>query len=241
MEYLRPTDSSELTQSMIAAENARFMSRVYSWMTFGVAITGIIAFQISQNADLAMAIVTNRVLFYGIVIAQLGAVIGLSMLMPRINSWTAAGIYTVYAALTGVTLSTIFLVYTSSSIAQVFALTACSFGGLSVFGFVTKRDLGPVASFCMMGLFGMVGFGLISLFFPSLMSEVTSKVYGAVGVVVFAGLTAYDTQRIKQLNILGGQNVEGARKAAIFGALTLYLDFVNLFLSLLRITGKRRN
>jgi hypothetical protein len=142
--------------------------------------------------------------------------------------------------LTGLTLSSIFLLYTGSSIAQVFGVTAFGFAGLSGFGFVTKRDLGPVGSFCMMGLFGMVGFGLLSIFFPSLMTAGASFVFSIVGIIVFAGLTAYDTQRIKAMNTPGMEGTDAGRKTAIFGALTLYLDFINLFLSLLRLTGRRR-
>ena len=123
---------------------------------------------------------------------------------------------------------------------QVFMMTAMGFAGLSFFGFVTKRDLGPVGSFCMMGLFGLVGYGLIALFFPSLMGAQASFVYSMAGVVVFSGLTAYDTQKIKEMNVLGNEGTDEDRKEAIFGALTLYLDFVNLFLNLLRLLGKRR-
>jgi FtsH-binding integral membrane protein len=142
--------------------------------------------------------------------------------------------------LTGLTLSSIFLIYTGSSIAEVFAITAFGFAGLSGFGFVTKRDLGPVGSFCMMGLFGLVGFGLLSMIFPRLMSEGASFVFSIVGIIVFAGLTAYDTQKIKRMNSPGMEGTDAERKQAIFGALMLYLDFINLFLSLLRLMGRRR-
>ena len=142
--------------------------------------------------------------------------------------------------MTGLTLSSIFLVFTGSSIAQVFGVTAFGFAGLSGVGYLTKRDLGTVGSFCMMGLFGLVGFGLLSMFFPSLMGERASFVYSIVGIIVFAGLTAYDTQNIKGMNAAGSEETDAARRTAIFGALRLYLDFINLFLSLLRLTGRRR-
>ena len=174
-----------------------------------------------------------------LIIAQFGAVLALSGLIQKMNAATATAIYLVYAALTGLTLSVIFLVYTASSIAQVFGLTAFSFAGLSGFGYVTKRDLGPIGSFCVMGLFGMVGFSLLSMFFPSLMTGGASFVFSIAGIVVFAGLTAYDTQRIKAMNVAGASAGE-ERKQAIHGALALYLDFINLFLSLLRLTGRRR-
>lgn len=182
----------------------------------------------------------NRLLFWALIIAQLGAVFALAGIINRISAFTATLIYFVYSGLTGLTLSSIFLIYTGSSIAQVFAVTAFSFAGLSAVGFVTKRDLGPVGSFCTMGLFGLVGFAVLSMFFPSLMGGAGSFVFSIVGIIVFAGLTAYDTQKIKAMNTAGEEGTDAGRKKAIFGALTLYLDFINLFLSLLRLMGRRR-
>jgi len=224
----------------IAAENARFMSRVYGWMTGGLCLTGAVAWNVAGNPDLVQTIFGNRLLFWGLIIAQLGAVAALSGLINRISGMAATVIYFLYAGLTGLTLSSIFLAYTGSSIAQVFGVTAFGFAGLSGFGYLTKRDLGPVGSFCMMGLFGLVGFSLLSMFFPSLMTQGASFVFSIIGIIVFAGLTAYDTQKIKGMNTLGDEGTDAGRKKAIFGALTLYLDFINLFLSLLRLTGRRR-
>lgn len=209
-------------------------------MTGGLCLTGGVAWSIGQNQALALTVVQNRPLFWALIIAQFGAVITLSGFIQKIRSVTAVFIYFLYAALTGVTLSVIFLVFTSSSIAQVLGVTALSFAGLSAFGFVTKKDLGPIGSFCMMGLWGLVGFGLLSLIFPSMMNEGASFVYSVVGIVVFAGLTAYDTQKIKNLNVLGNEGTDEDRKESIFGALTLYLDFINLFLKLLRLMGKKK-
>jgi FtsH-binding integral membrane protein len=224
----------------IAAENARFMSRVYGWMTAGLCLTGAVAWDVSGNPQLVQTIFGNPPLLWGLIIAQLGAVVALSWLINRISGFIATLLYFVYAALTGLTLSSIFLIYTGSSIAEVFGITAFGFAGLSAFGFVTKRDLGPVGSFCMMGLFGLVGFGLLSMLFPRLMSAGASFVFSIVGIIVFAGLTAYDTQKIKRMNTAGNEGTDAGRKAAIFGALMLYLDFINLFLSLLRLMGRRR-
>ena len=156
------------------------------------------------------------------------------------NALTATLIYLLHAGLTGLALYSVFLAFTGSSIAEAFGVTAFGVAGLSGFGFVTKRDLGPVGSFCMMGLFGLVGFGLLSLLFPALMTEGASFVFSIVGIIVFAGLTAYDTQKIKAMNVPGIEGTDLGRKKAIFGALRLYLDFINLFLSLLRLTGRRR-
>lgn len=228
------------TQEMIDAENARFMTAVYGFMTAGMCLTGFVAWSLGRDAELVFRIVTNKVLFWGLVIAQLGAVFVLAGLSKRLNAFTAGLIYAAYAALTGITLSVIFLAYTTSSIVQVFGITAFSFAGLSGYGYVAKRDLGPVGAFCTMGLFGLVGFGLLALIFPSMWSDKASFVYAIVGLVVFAGLTAYDTQKIKSMNIIGNEGTDEDRKEAIFGALTLYLDFINLFLNLLRLMGRRR-
>jgi len=216
------------------------MSRVYGWMTAGLCLTGAVAWNVSGNPALVQTIFGNRLLFWALIISQLGAVFALSWFINRIGAFTATIIYVLYAGLTGLTLSSIFLVFTGSSIAEAFAVTAFGFAGLSGFGYVTKRDLGPVGSFCMMGLFGLVGFGLLSILFPALMTEGANFVFSIVGIIVFAGLTAWDTQKIKAMNAPGSEGTEAGRKKAIFGALRLYLDFINLFLSLLRLTGRRR-
>ncbi len=235
-----PNQLSTMSAQEISQENARFMSSVYMWMTCGIACTGLVATYVGTNLELVRAIVSNRPLYYLLIFSQLGAVFYLSLAIQKMRAMTATLVYLGYAVLTGLTLSVIFLLYTRESIAHVFGITAFSFAGLSAFGFVTKKDLGPVGSFCMMGLFGMVGFAVMSMLFPSLMTSNASRVYGVVGVIVFAGLTAYDTQRIKQLNIIGNEGTEEDHKEAIFGALTLYLDFINLFLSLLRLSGRRK-
>src|SRR5277367_1205955 len=153
----------------IAAENARFMSRVYGWMAGGLCLTGAVAWDVAGNPDLVRTIFGNPLLFWGLIIAQLGAVAALSWMINRISGFVATVIYFLYAGLTGLTLSSIFLVYTNASIAEVFGVTAFGFAGLSGVGFITKRDLGPVGAFCTMGLFGLVGFAVISMFLPSLM------------------------------------------------------------------------
>jgi len=229
-----------LTTPNAAVEISRFMSRVYGWMTLGILMSGLVAWQVAQNPDFALSIIQNRPVFWTLFILQLGSVMFLTGAINRISSTVAGFIYFAYAALTGLTLSVIFLMYTGSSILSMFILTAGAFGGLSLFGYVTKRDLGPVGSFCMMGLFGMVGVSIISIFFPSIMAGTGSTIFGMIGVLVFAGLTAYDTQKVKGYHQLGNEGTESDKKGAIIGALMLYLDFINLFLSLLRIFGRRR-
>lgn len=216
-----------------------FMSQVYLWMMIGITISGVTAFAIAANPVLMQYIVQNRIIFYGLILFQLAAVVVLSAWVQKLSFSLASLLYVLYAALVGATFSVLFMVYTLSSISAAFFTTAFSFAGLSVFGYVTKRDLGPVGSFCMMGLFGMIGIMLISLFFPSIMNTSMQLTISTIGVIVFAGLTAYDTQRIKALQFQM-TNSEQAKKGAIYGALILYLDFINLFLSILRLMGNRR-
>lgn len=228
-------------EAAVAAENARFMTRVYTWMTFGIFLTGVIAYYVAHTPDLLMAIVGNKIVFWGLIIAQFGAVISLSAFINKISATAATIIFLLYASLTGMTLSTVFLAYTAASIQGAFFVTSISFAGLSLFGFVTKKDLGPIGTFAHMGLWGIIGFSLLSMFFPSMMGPVSSKVFSIAGVVIFAALTAYDTQKIKQMNIIGNEGTDEDRKETIMGALKLYLDFINLFLFILRLMGGRRD
>ncbi len=228
------------SEQSISEENARFMSGVYKWMTFGILLTGFISYYVASSPNIVMTIVTNKILFYGLIIAQLGAVFYLSMMIQKISAVTATLVYLLYASLTGLTLSTIFLVYTSDSISSAFFVTCFSFAGLSAFGYITKRDLGPIGTFCHMGLWGLIGFSILSFFFPGMLGSATQMTFSICGVVIFAGLTAYDTQKIKNMNIIGNEGTEEDHKETIIGALTLYLDFINLFLMILRLMGNRR-
>ncbi len=219
---------------------AGFMTRVYQWMSIGVLLTAGISTYIGTNQDLAMSIATNRGLFWVLIIAQFGVVIGLSSMIQRMSTLMATGLFLLYSALTGVTLSTIFLMYTQASIQSAFFTTAVGFAGLSLFGMVTKKDLGPIGTFCGMGLFGLIGFSVLSMFFPSMMGGTAGLVFSLVGLLIFAGLTAYDTQKIK---LMGAHaiNADERSKITVLGALTLYLDFINLFLIILRFSGNRRD
>lgn len=218
---------------------SQWMSKVYLWMTGGILLTGTVAYWISNSQELLFTLATNRILFYGLIIAEFALVIWMSAGIQKMSSSMATGLFLLYAAINGATLSVISLIYTAESIQSAFFTTTFAFGGLSAFGYFTKKDLGPVGSFCTMGLFGLVGFGILSFFFPSMMGTTASKIFGLVGIIVFAGLTAYDTQRIKMMAPTGrGEDVQ---KGAIMGALKLYLDFINLFLFILRMSGNRRN
>lgn len=221
--------------------SGRFMSIVYRWMTIGVAITAVISWMLAQSPEVVYGIATNKLLFYGLIIGELGLVFWLSARVEHMTAVKAITLFLLYAILNGVTLSTISLVYTAASIQSAFLTATCGFAGLSFFGYVTKRDLGPVGTFCHMGLWGIIGFALISLFFPSMMGGTLGTVYGVVGIIVFAGLSAYDTQKIKSMYIHFDQGSVAEQKAAVMGALKLYLDFINLFLFILRFMGRGRD
>lgn len=214
-----------------------FMSRVYGWMMIGMLVTGAVSFYVGSRPDLVQSIMTNQIFFWALIIVQLLAVVYLSAAIDRISVATAAITYLMYSALTGLTLSVIFVIYTHENIVMAFGTTAIAFGSLSLFGYVTKRDLGPIGSFCMMGLFGIIGAMLLSFFMPSLMGEQSQLIISIIGVIVFAGLTAYDTQKIKEMGMNSGSRME---QRAIIGALKLYLDFLNLFLFILRLMGGRK-
>jgi FtsH-binding integral membrane protein len=205
----------------------------YRWMTLGLATTGLVALGVAHSPAAVDALITNRLLFYGLLFAQLGLVFAFSSLAIRVSTGAAALMFFAYAALTGVTFSTLFLVYTSSSIAATFFVTAGTFGALSAFGAATKRDLSAVGRF---GLFALVGIILASLVNMFLQSSGLQWVITFAGVLLFAGLTAYDTQRLRALFASG----ETSANLPLVGALTLYLDFINMFLFLLRIFGNRR-
>lgn len=216
-----------------------FMSNVYLWMMVGITISGVTAAAIASQPALVMSIMSNSILFFGLIIFQFGAVIAISGWSQRMSVGMLSLVYALYATSVGVTLSSIILIYTAQSLAAAFFTTAFAFGGLSIFGYTTKRDLGPIGTFCMIGLFGMIGVILLGLFIPSMMSNAMQLTLSTIGVLIFAGLTAYDTQRIKMIG-MSYVTADSARKGAIYGALVLYLDFLNLFLNLLRLMGDRR-
>lgn len=224
---------------VVARENSAFMTKVYQWMSVGVLLTAIIATILGTNEEIARTIAMNRGLFWVMIIAQFGLVIAVSGFISRMSVATATVLFLLYSALTGVTFSTIFLIYSINSIQSAFFTTAIGFAGLSAFGYVTKKDLGPVGTFCSMGLWGLIGYSLLAIFFPSMMGGTGGFVFSMIGLLVFAGLTAYDTQAIKMMG-RQAMNAEDQGRASILGALKLYLDFINLFLIILRFTGDRR-
>jgi FtsH-binding integral membrane protein len=221
----------------VAAEQQRFMVRVYNWMTAGLAITGFMAFYVSSNETIMNIIFGNRIIAIVLMIAQIGLVFWLASRVMQMSVSQATGVFMLYAGLTGITFSFIFVVYTSASITSTFLVTAGTFGAMSLYGYTTKKDLTSWGSFLFMGLIGIIIASVVNIFMQSSMMHM---IITYAGVLIFVGLTAYDTQKIKEMNILGNEGTDEDTKEAIRGALTLYLDFINLFLMLLRLMGDRR-
>nr|WP_314264735.1 Bax inhibitor-1/YccA family protein [uncultured Moellerella sp.] len=214
-----------------------YMAQVYGWMTVGLLLTAFVAWY-SINSNLYIAIASSNVLFFGLIIAQLGLVMGLSFLLPKMNGMAATGFFMLYSVLTGLTISVVLAAYTPVSVASTFFITSAMFGALSVYGYTTKRDLTGMGNFLFMALIGLIIASLVNIW---MQSPVMYWVVTYAGVLIFAGLTAYDTQKLKAMGEQIDENdKETMRKYAILGALTLYLDFINLFLMLLRIFGDRR-
>ncbi len=221
----------------VAAEQQRFMVRVYNWMTAGLAITGFMAFYVSNNETIMNIIFGNPIMPIVLMIAQIGLVFWLASRVMQMSVSQATGVFLLYAGLTGITFSFIFVVYTSASITSTFLVTAGTFGAMSLYGYTTKKDLTSWGSFLFMGLIGIIIASVVNMFMQSNMMHM---IITYAGVLIFVGLTAYDTQKIKEMNILGNEGTDEDTKEAIRGALTLYLDFINLFLMLLRLMGDRR-
>ncbi len=221
----------------VAAEQQRFMVRVYNWMTAGLAITGFMAFYVSNNETIMSIIFGNPIMPIVLMIAQIGLVFWLASRVMQMSVSQATGVFMLYAGLTGITFSFIFVVYTSASITSTFLVTAGTFGAMSLYGYTTKKDLTSWGSFLFMGLIGIIIASVVNMFMQSTMMHM---IITYAGVLIFVGLTAYDTQKIKEMNILGNEGTDEDTKEAIRGALTLYLDFINLFLMLLRLMGDRR-
>ncbi|WP_032939945.1 MULTISPECIES: Bax inhibitor-1/YccA family protein [Citrobacter] len=215
-----------------------YMAQVYGWMTCGLLLTAFIAWYAANSSAFMELLYTNRIFFFGLVIAQLALVFVLSGMIHKLSAGVTTTLFMLYSVLTGLTLSSIFIIYTASSIASTFVVTGGMFGIMSLYGYTTKRDLSGFGNMLFMALIGIVLASLVNFW---LKSEALMWAVTYIGVIVFVGLTAYDTQKLKnigeQIDLRDSSNL---RKYAILGALTLYLDFINLFLMLLRIFGNRR-
>jgi uncharacterized protein len=221
----------------IAAENQRYMVKVYGWMCLAMIITGGVAMFTASSETISTAI-ANPYIFYGLIIVQFIAVAVLVNLVNKMSAFIATIIFVLYSVLFGLTLSFIFKIYTSESIASTFFVTSGTFGVMSIYGYLTKTDLTKWGNLLFMGLIGLIIASLVNQFL--LRSSLLYWITTCAGVLIFVGLTAYDTQKIKNANIIGNEGSDEDHKESIIGALILYLDFINLFLYLLRIFGRRK-
>jgi len=227
-----------MTQTQAQVQVNSFIRSVYNWMAIGLGLTGFMAFYVAHSPSLVRLIFGNQLLFFGLIIGELALVFTLSARVHKMKASTATSLFVFYSALNGVTLSFIFLAYTRSSIASTFFICAGTFVATSIYGMVTKRDLTSIGQFLFMGLIGIIIASVVNIF---VRSSGMSMIISYIGVLVFVGLTAYDTQKLKNMALTqpAGLDAGVIRKGAILGALSLYLDFINLFLFMLRIFGGR--
>ncbi|MFQ5484087.1 MAG: Bax inhibitor-1/YccA family protein [Desulfobacterales bacterium] len=216
-----------------------FIRSVYNWMAIGLAITGLMAYYVAHSEVLLGIVFGNRLVFFGLIIGELTLVFSLARRIGRMRASTATGLFLLYSALNGITLSAVLLIYTRESLSATFFIAAVTFLACSIFGMSTKRDLTSLGGFMTMGLIGILIASVVNLFIGS---SGIRMIISYIGVIVFVGLTAYDTQKLKAMAMSQPAGLDGGivRKGAVVGALTLYLDFINLFLMLLYILGGSR-
>ena len=230
-------DAFDLSLSRAEVSERSFLSQVYFWMTMGLVLTGLVAWQTAATPALIVGLMRNPFLMLVLVIAQLGLVFWLSAAALSVSVTTATVGFSIYATLNGILFSAIFLVYSGASIASTFFVTAGMFGAVSLYGFTTKQSLASAGSFLFMGLVGIILASVVNWF---LKSPALYWIITYFGIAVFIGLTAYDTQKLKMIHAQGFESGNTMKKVALLGALALYLDFINLFLLLLRVFGRRK-
>ena len=221
----------------IPTVEADFMQKVYLWMTFALTLTGFVAYRTTQSEFLLELIFSSSFGFIGLILAELALVFWISSGIQRMSSNMAIGLFLLYSVLKGMTLSVLLIAYTGASVASTFFITAGMFGAMSVYGYTTKQDLSSWGNLLFMALIGLILASVVNIY---LQSSGLYWLINYIGVLVFVGLTAYDTQKIKQIAAQVIVESEEGRKVAILGALTLYLDFINMFIFMLRILGNRR-
>jgi uncharacterized protein len=225
-----------ISQEQIKSQSA-FITKVYGWMSLALAITAIVAMFTASTPAMQQLIFGNRFVLIGLFIAELLMVTFISGIIGNISGALATLLFITYSILNGLTLSAVFLVYTGASISSTFFATAATFGAMSLYGYTTKKDLTTWGNILFMALIGLVIASLVNLFVSS---EALYWIITYAGIIIFVGLVAYDTQKLKEMSMAGFQSDDAERKGAILGALALYLDFINLFLMLLRLLGRRK-
>ncbi len=228
---------TQISVQQTNAIQASFINKVYAWMCLALTVTGFIAFRTAQSETLLQLVFGNSIILIGLFIIELGIVFWMSKNIAKISSNMAIGLFLLYSALNGLTLSILLLVYTASSVASTFFITAGTFGLMSAYGYFTKKDLTSWGNLLFMALIGLIIASVVNIFWSN---PTMYWIISYAGVLIFVGLTAYDTQKIKNMSLELDAESEAGRKGAIMGALALYLDFINLFIMLLRILGDRR-
>jgi FtsH-binding integral membrane protein len=214
------------------------MRKVYLWMTLALVITGLTSYFVATSPSMFMLLYSNQAILWGLLIAEFALVFGITAAINKLSLTTATLLFVLYSVINGATLSLIFLVYTASSIASVFFITAGTFAVMAAYGYFTKKDLTSWGPILFMGLIGLILASVVNIFIGNSFMDL---IISYAGVIVFVGLTAYDSQKIKNLLIQAPDASEGMQKLALLGSLSLYLDFINLFIYLLRIFGSRRD
>ena len=228
--------SSRERELSMSAAFPILMRKVYVWMTLALALTGFTAYGVATSPGILTALYSNQILLWGLVIAEFAIVFGVSAAINRLSLTTATLLFVLYSVINGALFSSIFLVYTMSSIASVFFITAGTFGVMALIGYTTKKDLSSMGKILFMALIGIIIATIVNIF---LKSSGLETIVSYLGVLIFVGLTAYDTQKIKNMLLMAPDASEASQKIALLGALNLYLDFINLFIYLLRIFGRR--
>ncbi|MBO7557308.1 MAG: Bax inhibitor-1/YccA family protein [Bacteroidaceae bacterium] len=239
--YIRDYEERQISSEKVVEQStfAILMRKVYVWMALALVVSGLTAYYVAGSEQMLMAIFGNQITFWVLAIAEFGLVIGLTAALKKLSFPVAAIMFLLFSILNGVTLSAIFVVYTMSSIATTFFVTAGTFAAMAFIGYTTKKDLTKIGGILLMALIGLIIASVVNIFLKNSMMDI---VISAIGVLIFVGLTAYDAQKIKEMMLDCGTEVNDfTQKLAVFGALSLYLDFINLFLYLLRFLGKQRS
>ena len=239
--YIRDYEERQISSEKVVEQStfAILMRKVYVWMALALVVSGLTAYYVAGSEQMLMAIFGNQITFWVLAIAEFGLVIGLTAALKKLSFPVAAIMFLLFSILNGVTLSAIFVVYTLSSIATTFFVTAGTFAAMAFIGYTTKKDLTKIGGILLMALIGLIIASVVNIFLKNSMMDI---VISAIGVLIFVGLTAYDAQKIKEMMLDCGTEVNDfTQKLAVFGALSLYLDFINLFLYLLRFLGKQRS
>ncbi len=236
MEYSQFEQMINQREAALEQSFPALMKKVYVWMTLALVITGMASWLVANSPALLAAIFTNKILFFGMIIAEFGLVIWLTAGIRKMSLTTATLLFILYSVVNGVTMASIFVVYTMESIATTFFVTAGTFGAMSLVGYKTSKDLSGMGRYLIMALIGLIIATIVNIFVGS---SGLAMIISYVGVLVFVGLTAYDTQKIKEMFMYADEYDPDVQKYAVLGSLTLYLDFINLFLYLLRIFGRR--